>query len=344
MPPDAMKHEVARPEKGLRTHCFTVIAVCDSIRFGYIMLARARPRQEGSVAADIARVDSAGRIKSFIELTKPRLASLLVVVAAASFYLASPARPDWPRLILATLATGVLAAGVLALNSFSERDSDALMRRTASRPLPSGRIAPLDALAFGAVMTALAVAFFTVFFGWSAGGVALFTFVSYNLLYTPLKQRTDAHTTIGALSGAMPPLLGWACARGVLSADAWVLFGILFLWQYPHFLSIDTMYRDDYARAGIKVLPGRARTGERATHAVMLTALALLLIVGTAPFFAGMAGTVYLVGSLMAGAGFMAAGIRLVAMKTKKAARVVLLASVTYLPLVFGLLVLDAVR
>ena len=188
------------------------------------------------------------------------------------------------------------------------------------------------------IVTACALFLLTVRLGWIAGLVGLFTFVSYVLVYTPLKRHTEMHTAIGALSGATPPLIGWAAARGSLDPGAWILSGILFLWQFPHFLAIESMYRDDYRRAGIRVLPVSEPSGVAAAS-VMVAALFLLLLLSAAPFFTGLIGRGALIGCLVVGAGFLGAGVFHLLRKTAQSARVVLRASILYLPLVFALLV-----
>jgi heme o synthase len=282
-------------------------------------------------------------VKSYVELAKPRITILLLAVAVASFYVASPHAVDWTRFVVLAVATALLAAGVFALNAWMERGTDALMRRTENRPLPSQRILPRNAFAFGAALTAAAVLLYSLALGWVAGVLAFLVFVSYDLVYTPLKRRTELHTALGAISGAIPPLLGWAAARGTLEANAWILFAILYLWQFPHFIAIEVMYKDDYARAGIRVIPALGPHGTAAAGTIVM-AVGLLLFAGVAPTLVGMAGRVYLYGSLAAGAVFLAAGILFALRRTKKNARRVLLASVTYLPVVFVLMVADAVR
>ncbi len=278
-------------------------------------------------------------IKSYYELTKPRITTLILIVAIASFLLASRGSPDLRRLAMMAIATGMLAAGIFALNQYLERDTDRLMRRTADRPLPGARLLPRQALGFGVIVTALALLLLTTRVGWIAGGIGLFTFVSYVLVYTPLKRHTVLHTAIGALSGATPPLIGWAAARGSLDGNAWILSGILFLWQFPHFLSIEVMYKDDYARAGIRVLPVSEPSGIAAALAIVVS-LAALVLVGAAPAMTGLAGRAYLAGSLAASAAFLAVGVIHSVTRTRLSARRVLLASVTYLPVVFALLAL----
>jgi protoheme IX farnesyltransferase len=278
-------------------------------------------------------------MKSYFQLIKPRVTMLILIVAMASFYLADRGgSPDWKKFIVMTIATGLLASGIFALNAYLERDTDLLMKRTASRPLPGKRLRPGQALAFGVIVTAVALLLLSVRLGWIAGLVGLFTFVSYVLIYTPLKRRTELHTALGALSGATPPLIGWAAARGSLEPGAWILSGILFLWQFPHFLSIEAMYRDDYARAGIRVLPVSEPTGAAAAS-VMIATMCLLVPLTAAPFFAGLSSSGALVGCLVGGAGFLAAGVFHSLRKTPQSARIVLRTSLLYLPLVFALLV-----
>jgi heme o synthase len=285
------------------------------------------------------RAHGIARLAAYLELTKPRILVLLVIVAIASFFLASPGPVNLLRLVEATVGIAALAAGILSLNGHWERESDRLMRRTAGRPLPSGRLSAREAFAFGCAMTVASIAFMTAALGWTAGIVAFFTFASYVLVYTPMKQRSAWHTTLGALSGATPPLLGWAAARGSLDPQAWVLAALLFLWQFPHFLAIATMYSEDYARAGIKVLPPVDARGGRLTALLIAAGLVLLLGVSILPWLMGMAGIVYLVGAAAAGAVFLAAGLSQLARRTKKSARYVLRASVLYLPVVFALMV-----
>lgn len=283
------------------------------------------------------------RLKAYFELTKPRITLLILLVAVAAFYLASPESVSWPRLFLTILGTTLLAFGIFALNHYGERDTDGLMRRTDRRPLPGKRLTPGEALSFGSALTAVAVVLIWATLGWVAGAVALFTFASYIFVYTPLKRLTPLHTALGALSGATPPLLGWAGATGTLDVNAWILCGILFFWQFPHFLAIEMMYRDDYARAGMRVLPVVEPSG-RAAAAEMLVALVLLLAVSLAPFFTRLAGVVYLAGSAALGCAFIAAGVLVLRRADRRTARLVLRASVIYLPVLFGLMVATASR
>ena len=300
------------------------------------------------VKAPDTEMVSAGRptldkFKAFLELTKPRITLLVLSVSIASFFLASPVFAAWPRFLLTVVGTTLLAFGVFALNHYGERDTDGMMRRTDQRPLPGKRLTPREVLSFGASFTAVAVVLIWATLGWVAGVVALFTFVSYVFVYTPLKTRTPLHTALGALSGATPPLLGWAGATGALDRNAWLLCGILFFWQFPHFLAIEMMYRDDYARAGIRVLPVVEPSG-RAVGVEMLLALALLFACSVGPYFTRLAGPVYLAGAIVLGCLFLAAGARVLRSGDRRAARMVLRASVIYLPVLFGLMVAFVIR
>ena len=274
----------------------------------------------------------------YLQLVKPRITILVLVVAMASFYLSSPASIDWGRFVLMTAATGLLACGIFALNQYLERDVDLLMGRTKSRPIPSRRLPPGQVLAFGILATAAGIALLAMRLGLIAGALGAFTFVVYDLVYTPLKRRTELHTVVGALSGATPPLIGWAAARGTLEPGAWILAGLLFLWQFPHFLAIESMYRDDYERAGIRVLPVSEPTGAAAAW-VMVATLGLLVALSAAPFMTGLSGRAALAGSLLVGAVFLAAGVFHLLRRSRTSARLVLRASVLYLPVVFAFLV-----
>ena len=218
-------------------------------------------------------------------------------------------------LLHAVSGTGLLAAGTFALNQWYEREADAKMRRTRSRPLPAGRIRPARAFWFGVVLSALGFVQLWLGANLLAGLLGLFTLLSYLLAYTPLKQRSRHSTTVGAVPGAMPPLIGYAAASGTLTAEAWVLFAILFLWQFPHFYSIAWMYRDDYARAGIRMLPVVEPDGESTARQIVLASL-LLIPVSLLPGLMSMTGRVYLWGALLLGAGFLHYGLRVARERT----------------------------
>src|SRR6266498_5115132 len=211
------------------------------------------PAQEAPFLA--VRVAGARRIHAYIELVKPRVVGMIVVTTLVGFYLGSHA-PTNAWLLFHTLAsTGLAAAGTLALNQYLERDLDAIMLRTRSRPLPAGKLEPSEVLRFGTLLAALGIGYQACAAGWLPAVVTSATTTSYLFLYTPMKRWTPFCSPVGAVSGALPPVTGWAAAAGQLDVGAWVLFAILFLWQLPHSLAIARMYREDYARAGIRLLP-----------------------------------------------------------------------------------------
>jgi protoheme IX farnesyltransferase len=279
-------------------------------------------------------------LAAYFELTKPRIATLLLTVSVTTFLTASE-RPLHVRGLLETiLVVATLAAGIFALNHYEERNIDARMKRTSDRPLPSGRLAPGEALGFGLILTVFSILYGALAVNLLTGLLCFLVAFSYLLVYTPLKSRTPYHTALGALSGAAPPLLGWAGAVGRLDADAWILFGVLFFWQFPHFLSIEMIYRDDYARAGIKVLPVVDKAG-RMTAFQVIASLALLLGVSLLPYATGFAGLPYIVGASLLGLLFLGTGILAVTSRKKIHERYLLRASVFYLPLLFILLMVN---
>ena len=273
-------------------------------------------------------------------LTKPEVNFLIVVTSLAGFYLGSSGRLRLPLLVHTLLGTLLVASGTATLNQYVERAYDARMRRTARRPLPSGRLAPARALWFGMLLSLAGSLYLALVVNWLASALAAFTLLSYLLVYTPLKRKTPFCTLIGAIPGAMPPLIGWAGARNGLSAEAWVLYAILFLWQFPHFLSIAWMYRQDYQGAGYQMLPLSGRKESFMAWQVVLFSLALL-VVSLVPTFLGFEGIVYLLGALVLGLGFLLCGVRLARDRSNSLARRLALASVVYLPLVWTLMVLD---
>jgi protoheme IX farnesyltransferase len=280
------------------------------------------------------------RLAAYAELTKPRITFLIVVTAAAGFCLASRSGVNYPLLLSSMLGIGLLASGVGTLNQFFERDLDGLMRRTANRPLPTGKLLPAEALLFGSALTVLAECYLLFLVNPLTALLGLATAAGYLFLYTPLKTRTTLSTAVGAFPGAMPPLMGWVAARGRVDLSAGVLFAILFLWQFPHFLAIAWMYREDYGRAGIRMLPvvepdGRVTGQQIIAYSLMLIPVSLL------PTMLGIAGRIYLVSALILGLAFLAVGVRSALSKSNQHARQLLLASVLYLPLLFGVMVLN---
>lgn len=290
--------------------------------------------------AQLERLSARERLAAYVELTKPRITFLIVLTAAAGFALASTGRVDYPAMLTAMVGIALLSSGIATLNQYMERDLDALMRRTANRPLPTGKLFPWEALAFGVGLTVLAEIYLAVLVNPLSAVIGLTVISGYLFAYTPLKTRTSLSTFVGAFPGAVPPLIGWASARGSIGVEAWVLFAILFLWQFPHFLAIAWMYREDYTRAGILMLPvvepdGRVTGQQIVLYTVMLLPVSLL------PTLLGTAGKVYFVGAIIFGLAFLYFSVRAAFSKARQAARQLLLASVIYLPLLFILMVLD---
>ena len=280
------------------------------------------------------------RASDFWTLTKPEVNFLVVMSSLAGFYAASRGPLDWALLLHTLAGTLLVASGTATLNQLIERDADALMRRTSLRPLPARRMPAWHALVFGIFLSIAGGAYLLVAVNALACILAMSTLLTYLLIYTPLKKRTPWCTFLGAFPGAAPPLIGWAGAAGSLSRDAWVLYAILFLWQFPHFLAIAWMYREDYARAGLKMLPQNDAEGDAAMRQIMAGAL-LLLPVSLLPTWLGQAGSYYLAGAALLGLMYIYSGFRLATARTNTRARRLVLASVVYLPLVFALLMLD---
>ncbi len=280
------------------------------------------------------------RLSAYVELTKPRITVLIVLTSAAGFCLGSRGAVDYLLLTHAMIGIALLSSGLATLNQFMERDLDALMRRTEKRPLPTGRLLPFEALWFGLALTLTAEVYLASFVNLLTAGLGLTIIVGYLLLYTPLKTRTTLSTAVGAFPGAMPPLIGWAAARGQVGVAAWVLFAILFLWQFPHFLAIAWMYREDYGRAGIRMLPVVEPEG-RVTGQQIVAFTIMLIPVSLLPALMGISGRIYLVAAIVLGLLFLVTSVRAALSKSNQHARQLLLASVLYLPLLFGVMVLD---
>ena len=281
-------------------------------------------------------------MRQYIELTKPRITWLILMSTGVGYFfgLDRQAPFNWPLLIHTLVGTGLIASGTAALNQWWERESDKLMRRTASRPLPMGLLTANRALWFGIVLALAGAAELAIWVNVLAALLGAFTLAAYLFVYTPMKSRTHLSTVVGALPGAMPPLMGYAAASGILNREAWSLFFILFVWQFPHFLAIAWMYRDDYARAGIRMLPVVEPDGESTSRQIILYATTLIPI-SLLPVLLGMSGTIYLVGAIVLGLWFLYTGVRVAFDRTNVRARQVLLASVIYLPMIYGLMVLD---
>jgi heme o synthase len=291
-------------------------------------------------AVETAIVSSQARVADFVELTKPRITFLVLVTTAVGYALGFGASFHPAVFVSLLVGTALVSGGASALNQWAERDADSRMARTASRPLPSGRLAPADALAFGLATSTVGLVLLASAVNLLTALLALASLSSYVLAYTPLKRVTSLCTLVGAVPGAIPPMMGWAAARGSLDREAWALFGVLFLWQLPHFLSIAWIYRDDYARAGFPMLavtdPGGASTARQSiAYAAALVPVTLLAGALTS------AGAGYLWGAAALGALFVGCTIAFALTRSVRMARWVFLVSVLYLPAVLGLMVID---
>jgi heme o synthase len=282
------------------------------------------------------------RAMAYLTLTKPDVSFLVVLTTLAGYYLGSRGPVDWLRLAQVVFGTTLIAAGTSTLNHYVERVSDALMRRTAARPLPSGQLRPREAAIFGAALVAIGAIYLALVAGLLACLLGLFTTASYLGVYTPLKKRTTLATAIGAIPGAMPPLIGWVAAHGSLSGGAWLLFAIMFFWQFPHFLAIAWMYREDYARAGIRMLPVVDPKGTRTFRQIVGCAIALLPV-SLLPVLLGMEDVRYFFGAVMLGFLLIQACLWAAANRTNVRAKWLMHATVLHLPLLLGLMMLDKI-
>jgi len=275
-----------------------------------------------------------------LALTKPRVTLLVVLTAVAACYVGAESALGWWLLTKLAVGTGLLAGGTAALNQLWERRTDGLMSRTKARPLPAGRLRPPPAALFGAVVGLAGAAVLAYGVNGLCAGLGLATTAVYLLAYTPLKFKSPISTLVGAFPGAGPILMGWAAARGRLDTGAWILFGIQFLWQFPHFLAIAWLYKEQYERAGIRMLPVVDGNGIETSHQVLLYTVALIPV-SLLPGVAGLDGRVYFVGALALGLGLLWASVESVRAKTRKSYLNLLRASVIYLPLLFGLMAWD---
>jgi heme o synthase len=294
--------------------------------------------KEAIVAAP--RADSWHTVADYFALTKPRLNLLVVATSAAGYYLGSTSPLNVSAMAAAVAGTALVAAGAAALNQVYERDTDALMQRTRMRPLPDGRITPSDARLFGLLLSAAGLALLGTLVNLPATALALATLVTYLIIYTPMKRRSPTATLVGAVPGALPPLIGWVAAHGGLSVGGAALFLIVFLWQIPHFMAIAWLYRDDYANAGFPMLPviepdGR-RTGRQAVaYAAVLVPTSLI------PVFIGLSGSVFGAVALVLGAALVWLSIRFAATRSDRSARWLFFFSIAYLPLIWIVMMAD---
>jgi heme o synthase len=293
-----------------------------------------------ATAQTIAAAAAPGRnwLSIAAELFKARLTGLVLMTTVVGFYMATDGRLDYVRLFHTILSTALLASGASALNQFWERDHDARMRRTRSRPLPAGELQPRAVLWIGCALSVLGLADLALQVNWITTMLGACTVSTYVLLYTPLKQVSWLNTAVGAIPGALPPVMGWTAVRGHLSAEAGALFGILVLWQLPHFMAIAWIYRDEYAQAGFKMLSVVDPTGRRTARLALVCALALLPA-SLSPWFLGMTGSLYLISSLLMATIFLGTAIAFARRLSLSRARQLFLASVLYLPLLLAAMV-----
>jgi heme o synthase len=294
---------------------------------------------------DSTAINSLGalrRVADYWELAKPRIVLMVLITAYVGFYLGSTNVPNYLRLLEMLFGTALTAGGTLALNQYLERDSDALMDRTRRRPLPDGRIQPRDALWFGIIITLAGLVYLALAVNFVSALVTTFITLSYLILYTPMKPRSSLCMLVGAVPGALPPVIGWAAARGSVDLNAWVLFAIMFLWQVPHTLAIARLYCEDYAKAGIQFLPVIEPDGG-STNRQVISHSAALLAVSLLPTLLGLAGGIYFAVAFLLGVGFLAYGVRLVLQSTRQRARQLLFASLIYLPVLLLVMALDRI-
>ena len=290
----------------------------------------------------VALATPASRIADYAELAKPRITLMVVLTTAAGYYLGADGSFDLLVLLHALLGTGVIASAASALNQVLERDSDARMLRTRGRPLPAGRMETSVATAFGVVLAVAGSAYLALAVNLLTAAIGAATLLLYVLVYTPLKRRSSLCTIVGAVPGALPPVMGWTAATDTLSAEAWMLFAILFFWQLPHFLAIAWNYREDYARGGQPMLSVEDPHGGSTARQIVLYCMALLPV-SLAPSLVHLTGALYFYGALALGVAYLAAGVHAARERSHAAAVLLLRVSVIYLPALLGLMTFDKV-
>lgn len=297
--------------------------------------------KSGIIEADQTEVRSSrsGLIRDLVELVKARLTLLVLLTTAVGFYLGAEGPINFGALLHAVFGTAAAAAGAAALNQWWEHKLDAMMQRTRSRPVPAGRMRPQVAVVLGAALSIFGVVYLAFVCNALSAALAAITIIIYVFAYTPLKRVSTFNTALGAVPGALPPMIGWAAARGTLDAGAWMLFAILFFWQLPHFFAIAWMYRDDYARAGFQMISGDDQSGERSASQSVFFCMILFVVAGL-PAFLGIATVFYLLAELILGGAFVAVAMRFLKTRTRSDARRLFITSIIYLPLLLGALVL----
>lgn len=305
-------------------------------RLGVVLAAFEAKRLPISFSSAAVPVERS-RAADYFSLTKPRLNFLVVVTAAVGYYLGAGIF-DPVKWAEAIVGTALVAGGAAGLNQVYERETDGLMRRTRMRPLAAHRLAAAESTIFSLVLASGGLVLLATRANFLAATLAFLTLVSYNAVYTPMKRRSRLATLVGAIPGALPPMIGFAAARGVLAPGAWALFAIVFVWQIPHFMAIAWLYRDDFRRAGFPLLPVLDPDGKStSTQAVLFSAL--LIPVSVAPFLLHMAGAAYAFGAVIGGAALLAAAVDFSAARTDERARRLFIGSITYLPLLWVLLI-----
>lgn len=289
-----------------------------------------------------AELTLASRASAYIALTKPDVSFLVLTTTAAGYYMGTRGPVNWLHMIHTIFGTMLIAAGTAALNHYIERDSDRYMRRTASRPLPSGVLQARNALVFGVLLSLSGAVYLYYAAGTLAAGLGTATCLGYLLGYTPLKKRTVWATFIGAFPGAIPPMIGWVAATGKLDFGAWLLFAILFFWQFPHFHSIAWMYREDYARAGIRMLPVVDPEGVRTFRQITLNAAALIGV-SLVPAIVGLTGMIYFFGALVLSVSLLRVCLWAARSKTNARAKWLMHATVLHIPLLLALMMYDKI-
>lgn len=292
--------------------------------------------------ARTAELTLSSRVSGYVALTKPDVSFLVLMTTAAGYYMGARGPVNWLHMLHTVFGTMLIAAGTAALNHYIERDSDRYMRRTASRPLPSGTMQPREALVFGLLLCFAGAIDLYFSAGLLASGLGVATSLSYLLAYTPLKRKTVWATFVGAFPGAIPPMIGWVAATGSLDRGAWLLFAILFLWQFPHFHAIAWMYREDYARAGILMLPVVDPQGTRTFRQIILYAVALVGV-SLLPAMMGLAGILYFFGALVTSTALVQVCLWAASNRTNARAKWLMHATVLHIPVLLGLMVVDKI-
>ncbi len=282
------------------------------------------------------------RAGDFLEMSKPRVVLMVLTSILVGFYLGARGVVDYWVLLQTLAATTLTTGGTLALNQYLEREVDAQMERTRLRPLPDGRLKPAEALGFGVILVTAGLLYATFAVNVLTGFLTALIVGAYLLLYTPLKVKTEFCNLPGAVAGALPPVVGWAAATGSLEMKAWVLFAIMFVWQFPHLLAIGWLYKEEYARAGVRHIVSKDANPRGIGRQIVINCLALLVL-GLMPTLVGLAGSVYFIAALAVGIAFLVCGIGAAFSLTESSARRLLVASLVHLPVLLLLMVIDKV-